>query len=267
MGRLPVSWRLPSSAAPTITQAFSPFTHFTAGTGDDTRDLEFRTAGFGNTDLDETLAMAFTTGWALHELPCRHARAPTPRPSRPPPTSPAGCWTTGRSPPASAITAADPWTPVTSPSASPTATRPTWYGPRSPEPATRARRAWRWTPRTGCRAASSRPSSSYTAVRPPRCHCLPPGGRAAVRTRLAPPTGMHRRCPRGHRRPSGQPPLNRPGAPVRAGQIPRWLGSQPGHAGQARPAPRRRMTPESPPATTSPVHQEWSVIRPPPRRM
>ncbi|WP_042374655.1 AAA domain-containing protein [Streptacidiphilus neutrinimicus] len=70
--RLPVSWRLPVSAAPTISQAFYPFSGFAAGTRDGTRAMEFSTAGFGNTDLDETLAMAFTTGWALHELPRRH---------------------------------------------------------------------------------------------------------------------------------------------------------------------------------------------------
>ncbi|MFF3567949.1 AAA domain-containing protein [Nocardia jiangxiensis] len=72
--RLPVSWRLPTTAAPTIAEAFYPFLrpYFIAGTADGTRSLEFRTAGFGDTDLDETLAMAFTTGWALHELPRRH---------------------------------------------------------------------------------------------------------------------------------------------------------------------------------------------------
>lgn len=70
--RLPVSWRLPVTAAPTISQAFYPFADFTAGTDEGTRSLEFRTTGFGKTDLDETLAMAFTTGWALHELPRRH---------------------------------------------------------------------------------------------------------------------------------------------------------------------------------------------------
>jgi hypothetical protein len=70
--RLPVSWRLPVTAAPTISQAFYPSVDFTAGTDEGTRSLEFRTTGFGKTDLDETLAMAFATGWALHELPRRH---------------------------------------------------------------------------------------------------------------------------------------------------------------------------------------------------
>ncbi|MFG2432577.1 AAA domain-containing protein [Streptomyces sp. NPDC048590] len=70
--RLPVTWRLPASAAPTISQAFYPFTDFTAGTGAGTRSLDFSTTRFGSTRLDETLATAFSTGWALHELPRRH---------------------------------------------------------------------------------------------------------------------------------------------------------------------------------------------------
>lgn len=70
--QLPVSWRLPTTAVPTISEAFYPFTDFAAGTGEGIRSLEFQTAGLGNTDLDETLAMASATGWALHELPRRH---------------------------------------------------------------------------------------------------------------------------------------------------------------------------------------------------
>ncbi|RBO85282.1 AAA domain-containing protein [Nocardia puris] len=69
---LPVSWRLPATAAPTIADAFYPFTPFTAGTGPGTRSMHFRTRALGNTELDETLATAFATGWALHELPRRH---------------------------------------------------------------------------------------------------------------------------------------------------------------------------------------------------
>ncbi|WP_020663165.1 AAA domain-containing protein [Amycolatopsis benzoatilytica] len=70
--RLPVSWRLPATAAPTVSRAFYPFTGFTAGTAEGARSLEFRTRSLGNSALDETLTMAFTTGWALHELPRRH---------------------------------------------------------------------------------------------------------------------------------------------------------------------------------------------------
>ncbi|MCT2581742.1 helicase [Actinophytocola sp. S1-96] len=70
--RLPVSWRLPTTAAPTVARAFYPFAGFNAGIGEGVRALEFRSAGFGSSVLDETLAMAFATGWALHELPRRH---------------------------------------------------------------------------------------------------------------------------------------------------------------------------------------------------
>ncbi len=70
--KLPVSWRLPATAAPTIADAFYPFAPFAAGTGPDARSMQFRTRALGNTELDETLATAFTTGWALHELPRRH---------------------------------------------------------------------------------------------------------------------------------------------------------------------------------------------------
>lgn len=69
--RLPISWRLPSSAAPVISTAFYPFTEFRAATEPGTRHLDFTAAGFGGT-LDDTLAMAARTGWALHELPARH---------------------------------------------------------------------------------------------------------------------------------------------------------------------------------------------------
>ncbi|MFE2996870.1 AAA domain-containing protein [Nocardia sp. NPDC059246] len=69
---LPVSWRLPASAAPTINEAFYPRSTFTSGTREGTRSLRFRTSGFGAVQLDETLAEASSTGWALHELPRRH---------------------------------------------------------------------------------------------------------------------------------------------------------------------------------------------------
>ena len=70
--RLPVSWRLPTSAAPTLSEAFYPFAGFHAGTDPDTRRLDFRTVGFRTAETDDTLQMAITTGWALHELPRRH---------------------------------------------------------------------------------------------------------------------------------------------------------------------------------------------------
>ncbi|MEO3928014.1 AAA domain-containing protein [Micromonosporaceae bacterium B7E4] len=70
--RLPVSWRLPASAAPVVAEAFYPFTGFSAGTTASQRSLSFATAGFGGGAVDEALEMAAATGWALYELPARH---------------------------------------------------------------------------------------------------------------------------------------------------------------------------------------------------
>ncbi|HEY0699268.1 MAG TPA: AAA domain-containing protein [Micromonospora sp.] len=69
--RLPVSWRLPASAAPLVAGAFYPFTGFRAGSGPDDRSLGFTRAGAGDR-ADAALDMAASTGWALYELPARH---------------------------------------------------------------------------------------------------------------------------------------------------------------------------------------------------
>jgi hypothetical protein len=69
--RLPVSWRLPSSAAPVISSAFYPFSGFRAATVPSTRRLEFTASGM-RTSADATLDVAARSGWALHELPARH---------------------------------------------------------------------------------------------------------------------------------------------------------------------------------------------------
>ncbi|WP_230395565.1 AAA family ATPase [Plantactinospora alkalitolerans] len=70
--RLPVSWRLPASAAPVVAEAFYPFTGFSAGTTASQRSLSFTAAGFGGGAVDEALELAAATGWALYELPARH---------------------------------------------------------------------------------------------------------------------------------------------------------------------------------------------------
>ncbi|MEV7267226.1 AAA family ATPase [Micromonospora aurantiaca] len=69
--RLPVSWRLPDSAAPVVSAAFYPFTGFRAGTGPSDRALTFTEAGAGDA-YDASVEVAAATGWALHELPARH---------------------------------------------------------------------------------------------------------------------------------------------------------------------------------------------------
>jgi hypothetical protein len=69
--RLPVSWRLPASAAPMVSRAFYPFTGFRAGTAPHERRLELATGGMG-TVHDRALEEAARSGWALLELPSRH---------------------------------------------------------------------------------------------------------------------------------------------------------------------------------------------------
>ncbi|GAA4570281.1 AAA family ATPase [Planotetraspora kaengkrachanensis] len=69
--RLPVSWRLPASAAPLVSEAFYPFASFRSGTAAGDRELQLTTAGFP-VPWDRTLNEAAATGWALHELPSRH---------------------------------------------------------------------------------------------------------------------------------------------------------------------------------------------------
>jgi len=71
--RLPVSWRLPATAASMVSEAFYPFTGFEAGTGAGDRSMSFATHPFGANPVDQTLEVAAETGWALYELPARHA--------------------------------------------------------------------------------------------------------------------------------------------------------------------------------------------------
>jgi hypothetical protein len=65
--RLPVSWRLPASAAPVVAAAFYPFTGFRSGTGPADRSLTFATPAASA--VDDVLDTAARTGWGLHELP------------------------------------------------------------------------------------------------------------------------------------------------------------------------------------------------------
>jgi hypothetical protein len=71
--RLPVSWRLPHTAAPVIAEAFYPFTGFESGTGPGERRLSLTAPALRPGPVDEALEMAASTGWALYELPARHA--------------------------------------------------------------------------------------------------------------------------------------------------------------------------------------------------
>ncbi|GHF36474.1 helicase [Streptomyces mashuensis] len=69
--RLPVSWRLPASAAPLVSAAFYPYTPFRSGTGHGDRRLAFGVASDGS-GPDRVLDEAAGSGWGLLELPARH---------------------------------------------------------------------------------------------------------------------------------------------------------------------------------------------------
>ncbi|WP_309057690.1 AAA domain-containing protein [Streptomyces sp.] len=69
--RLPVSWRLPASAAPLVSDAFYPYTPFRSGTGHGDRRLSFGVSSDGS-GPDRVLDEAAASGWGLLELPARH---------------------------------------------------------------------------------------------------------------------------------------------------------------------------------------------------
>ncbi|MFD9910456.1 AAA domain-containing protein [Streptomyces sp. NPDC059063] len=69
--RLPVSWRLPASAAPLVSAAFYPFTPFRSGTGHGDRSLAFAVPSDGS-GPDRVIDEAAVSGWGLLELPARH---------------------------------------------------------------------------------------------------------------------------------------------------------------------------------------------------
>ncbi|MCH5671665.1 AAA family ATPase [Streptomyces gilvus] len=69
--RLPVSWRLPASAAPLVSDAFYPYTPFRSGTDHDDRRLSFAVPSDGS-GPDRVIDAAAESGWGLLELPARH---------------------------------------------------------------------------------------------------------------------------------------------------------------------------------------------------
>ncbi|CAL9471160.1 AAA domain-containing protein [Streptomyces griseomycini] len=69
--RLPVSWRLPASAAPLVSDAFYPYTPFRSGTGHGDRRLTLGVPSDGS-GPDRVIDEAAESGWGLLELPARH---------------------------------------------------------------------------------------------------------------------------------------------------------------------------------------------------
>ncbi|GAA0906801.1 AAA family ATPase [Streptomyces thermoalcalitolerans] len=69
--RLPVSWRLPASAAPLVSDAFYPYTPFRSGTQAEDRRLAFAVPSDGSAP-DRVIDEAAESGWGLLELPARY---------------------------------------------------------------------------------------------------------------------------------------------------------------------------------------------------
>ncbi|MEV6940968.1 AAA domain-containing protein [Streptomyces sp. NPDC051172] len=69
--RLPVSWRLPASAAPLVSDAFYSYTPFRSGTDHGDRLLAFAVPSDGS-GPDRVIDEAAESGWGLLELPARH---------------------------------------------------------------------------------------------------------------------------------------------------------------------------------------------------
>ncbi|WP_329176822.1 AAA family ATPase [Streptomyces sp. NBC_01477] len=70
--QLPISWRLPATAAPLVEQAFYPYYPFESGTGPADRELSFSTAPHPAFPVDHVLARAAASGWGYLELEARH---------------------------------------------------------------------------------------------------------------------------------------------------------------------------------------------------
>ncbi len=90
--RLPVSWRLPASAAPLVSAAFYPYTPFRSGTDHGDRRLAFGVASDGS-GPDRVIDEAAESGWGSSSCRPGTRRVRTPRRYGRSPRSYDGCWT------------------------------------------------------------------------------------------------------------------------------------------------------------------------------
>ncbi|WP_425827542.1 AAA family ATPase [Streptomyces fractus] len=70
--QLPISWRLPETAADVVQRAFYPYYPFTSGTRTADRTLTYATTAHRLTPVDTVLTRAADSGWGYLELPPRH---------------------------------------------------------------------------------------------------------------------------------------------------------------------------------------------------
>jgi hypothetical protein len=226
--RLPVSWRLPDSAAPVVAEAFYPFTGFLAGTGPGERRLEFATRALGAGPVDEAVQTAAASGWALYELPARHT-------VRTDGEAVAACAALAerflqrgtvacseRAPGGAPVTA-DRIAIGTAHRDQARAIRAALAPGLDDITVDTANRLQGAGVRRGHRAAS--------AVGQVRRHRVPPGGGPLLRADLPAPACLRGGGQGRHSGVARRPSIDGAGAPERPGQIPRRLGSQPGSHG------------------------------------
>ena len=95
---LPVSWRLPASAAPVVSAAFYPFTGFPPRPGQATAAMRWNTRPFGLTSFDLALRDGRRDRLGAVRAAATGTRCrPTPRRSPPAPGWPPGCCSAARS--------------------------------------------------------------------------------------------------------------------------------------------------------------------------
>ena len=222
---LPVSWRLPASAAPVVAEAFYPFTGFRAATGREQRRVEFSTCSFGKNALDLAVETAATSGWALYELPARHTVRTDAEAVAACAALAARLLQRGALSYSERAVAGAPVTParIAVGTAHRDQAQAIRRGPAGQRPARHHRRHRQ--PPAGPRVR--RRDRAAPAVRPPRRHRVPPGGRPPVRAHHQAPPRLHRRRPGRHPRTARRPPLHRTRPPERPRQVPRRLGGQP----------------------------------------
>lgn len=220
--RLPVSWRLPASAAPLVSGAFYPYTPFRSGTDHGDRSLGFTVASDGS-GPDRVIDEAAESGWGLLELPAAHTPRTDPEAVR------ALAQVVRRLLDRGGVTLSERG-PDPSPHGGPHrgrhgASRPGGGGALGTRGARRhGRHRGHGEPAAGPRVR--RHGRPAPALGPPRRDSVPPGDRPPVRPGVPPPPRVHRGLPRGRPRPPGRPPVDGTGPTGSDGEIPGRLGGE-----------------------------------------
>ncbi|MEY9991579.1 hypothetical protein ABIE67_003611 [Streptomyces sp. V4I8] len=215
--RLPVSWRLPASAAPLVSDAFYPYTPFRSGTDHGDRRLSFAVPSDGS-GPDRVIDEAAESGWGLLELPARHTPRTDPEAVRAVAAvvrrllDRGGAATSERSP--------DP-APLTADRVA--------VGTAHRDQAAAVRAALAELGVTDITVDTAnrlqgreirRDRGPSPTLRPPRRHRLPPGDGPSVRPGLPPPARVHRGVPGGGERTAGRLSVDGAGAAGDGGEVP-----------------------------------------------